>query len=92
VLAWWRVPSVVTAADPNEVAAVARVPIARLVDPVNRFRLRHPSGYVGDAFEVDDLMVWGFTAGLLSRLLEVGGWAVPWGGANGGDVRDLRPR
>ena len=89
VLAWWRVPSVVTAADPNEVAAVARVPIARLVDPANRFRLRHPSGYVGDAFEVDDLMVWGFTAGLLSRLLEVGGWSVPW---NSGDVRDLRPR
>jgi 8-oxo-dGTP pyrophosphatase MutT (NUDIX family) len=89
VLAWWRAPSVVTAVDPNEVAAVARVPIARLVDPVNRFRLRHPSGYVGDAFEVDDLMVWGFTAGLLSRLLEVGGWSLPW---NSGDVRDLRPR
>jgi len=56
---------------------------------VNRFRLRHPSGYVGDAFEVDDLMVWGFTAGLLSRLLEIGGWSVAW---NSDDVRDLRPR
>lgn len=89
VLAWWRAPSVVTAADPNEVAAVARVPIGRLVDPANRFRLRHPSGYVGDAFEVDDLMVWGFTAGLLSRLLDVGGWSVPW---NSADLRDLRPR
>lgn len=92
VLAWWRAPSVVSAADANEVAAVARVPIGRLVDPANRFRLRHPSGYVGDAFEVDDLMVWGFTAGLLSRLLEIGGWAVPWANADSANVRDLRPR
>lgn len=89
VLAWWRAPSVVAAADPDEVAAVARVPIARLVDPANRFMLRHPSGYVGDAFEVDGLLVWGFTAGLLSRLLDVAGWAVPW---NHDDVRDLPPR
>jgi 8-oxo-dGTP pyrophosphatase MutT (NUDIX family) len=86
VLAWWRAPSVVAAADPNEVAAVARVPIARLVDPANRCRVQHPSGYVGDAFDVDDLFVWGFTAGLLSRLLEIGGWSLPW---NAADVRDL---
>ena len=86
VLAWWRTPSVVGVADALEVAAVARVPIARLVDPTNRFKVRHPSGYVGDAFDVDDLFVWGFTAGLLSRLLEIGGWSVPW---NAADVRDL---
>jgi 8-oxo-dGTP pyrophosphatase MutT (NUDIX family) len=89
VLAWWRAPSVVAAADPDEVAAVARVPIARLVDPANRFKLRHPSGYVGDAFEVDGLLVWGFTAGLLSRLLDVAGWSVPW---NHDDVREGPPR
>jgi 8-oxo-dGTP pyrophosphatase MutT (NUDIX family) len=86
VLAWWREPSVVGVADPNEVAAVARVPIARLVDPANRFRVRHRSGNVGDGFEVDDLFVWGFTGGLLSRLLEIGGWSQPW---NAADVRDL---
>jgi 8-oxo-dGTP pyrophosphatase MutT (NUDIX family) len=86
VLAWWRTPSVVGVADAHEVAAVARVPIARLVDPTNRFRVQHPSGYVGDAFEVADLFVWGFTAGLLSRLLDIGGWSVPW---NAADVRDL---
>jgi len=86
VLAWWRAPSVVGVADPGEVAAVARVPIARLVDPASRFRVQHPSGHVGDAFDVDDLFVWGFTAGLLSRLLEIGGWSQPW---NAADVRDL---
>ena len=89
VLAWWRAPSVVTVADPGEVAAVARVPITRLVDPANRFRVRHPSGNLGDGFEVDDLFVWGFTAGLLSRLLEIAGWALPW---NAAEVRDLPSR
>jgi hypothetical protein len=86
VLGWWRAPSVVGVADPGEVAAVARVPIARLVDPANRFTVHHPSGRAGDGFEVDDLFVWGFTAGLLSRLFEIGGWSLPW---NAAVVRDL---
>lgn len=88
VLGWWREPSSVAAADPAEVAAVARVPIARLVDPANRFRLRHPSGHLGAAFDVDGLLVWGFTAGLLDRLLDVAGWAGPWDAT---DVRNLPP-
>jgi 8-oxo-dGTP pyrophosphatase MutT (NUDIX family) len=89
VLAWWREPCAVAAVDPDEVAAVARVPIAALVDPANRFTVRHPSGFVGDAFEVDGLLVWGFTAGLLSRLLAIAGWSVPW---NAADMRDLPAR
>ena len=86
VLGWWREPSSVAAVDPAEVAAVARVPIEQLVDPANRFRVRHPSGHLGAAFDVDGLFVWGFTAGLLDRLLEFAGWARPWDRA---DVRDL---
>lgn len=86
VLAWWREPSTVSAAAPDEVAAVARVPVAALCDPVNRFRVRHPSGYVGPAFAVDDLFIWGFTAGLLDRLFHFAGWAQPW---REDDVRDL---
>ncbi len=78
VLGWWRTPSEVCALDPAEVAAVARVPIAALVDPLNRTRLRHPSGHIGPAFDVGDLLIWGFTAHLLDRLLDVGGFARPW--------------
>jgi 8-oxo-dGTP pyrophosphatase MutT (NUDIX family) len=78
VLAWWRQPSAVFAVDPAECAAVARVPVAELIDPANRLRVRHPSGYVGPAFEVGGMLVWGFTAGLLDRLLELAGWALPW--------------
>ncbi len=78
VLGWWRVPSPVRAAAPAEVAAVHRVPIAELVDPANRLRVRHPSGYVGPAFDVRGMLVWGFTGGLLDRLLVLAGWEVPW--------------
>jgi 8-oxo-dGTP pyrophosphatase MutT (NUDIX family) len=78
VVALWRTPHQVRPVDSAEVAAVVRVPIAELVDPANRLQVSHPSGMVGPAFEVRDLLVWGFTAGLLSRLLEVGGWARPW--------------
>jgi uncharacterized membrane protein YfcA len=24
------------------------------------------------------MLIWGFTAGILSTLLEMGGWSVPW--------------
>ncbi len=78
VLAWWRSPGRVGPVDPVEVAAVVRVPVAELADPANRVVVRHPSGWVGPAFEVRDLLVWGFTAGLVDRLLALGGWERPW--------------
>ena len=78
VLAWWREPSEVTPADVREVASVARVPIAELADPGNRLQVQAPSGHVGVAFEVADMLVWGFTAAVLDRLLELGAWAKPW--------------
>jgi ADP-ribose pyrophosphatase YjhB (NUDIX family) len=78
VLAWWREPSEVTPADQREVAAVARVPIADLADPANRLVIQHPSGRSGPAFEVAGMLVWGFTAGVLDRLLALGGWEQPW--------------
>lgn len=86
VLAWWHEPSEVGVVDPAETASVARVPIAELVDPRNRFCSRHPSGYVGASFSVRGMLVWGFTAGVLDRILILGGWELPW---DHGDVRDL---
>jgi 8-oxo-dGTP pyrophosphatase MutT (NUDIX family) len=78
VLAWWERPHEVRPVDTAEVASVALVPIAELADPDNRFTVTHPSGWLGPAFEAGGLFVWGFTAGLLDRLLEFGGWARPW--------------
>ena len=78
VLAWWAEPHEVRPVDRGEVADVALVSIAELVDPANRFLVTHPSGWLGPGFEAGGLFVWGFTAGLLDRLLEFGGWAKPW--------------
>lgn len=78
VLGWWREPSAVRVGDPREVASVHRVPLRELLDPTNRLQVTHPSGYVGAAFRVADLLVWGFTAGLLDRLLRLAGWEIPW--------------
>jgi 8-oxo-dGTP pyrophosphatase MutT (NUDIX family) len=78
VVAWWQAPSPVTAVDPTEVARVVRVPVSELVDPEHRFRVTHPSGYVGPGFSAYGLFIWGFTAGLLDRLFHFTGWERPW--------------
>jgi 8-oxo-dGTP pyrophosphatase MutT (NUDIX family) len=78
VLAWWHAPHPVHSCQPAEVARVERLPVADLVDPANRFRVHHPSGFIGPAFSVKDMLVWGFTAGVISALLDMGGWSRPW--------------
>ena len=78
VVAWWREPHDVHVVDTGEVAAVARVPLAELTDPDNRFRVTHTSGLIGPAFEVRGMVVWGFTAGLIAGLLTLAGWERPW--------------
>ncbi|GAA4445512.1 NUDIX hydrolase [Actinokineospora soli] len=86
VLAHWEKPSRVWAVSERETQAVARVPLAHLADPANRFRVKHPSGYVGPAFAAPGMLIWGFTAGLLTMVLAAGGWHRDW---DAGDVRDL---
>jgi len=86
VLAHWARPSRVWAVDPAETAAVARVPLGDLADPASRFTVRHPSGFTGPAFGLPGMLVWGFTAGVLTTLLRIGGWERPWDAT---DVRDL---
>lgn len=78
VLAWWNAPHPVYPCQPAEVAGVERLPIRDLVDPANRIMVSHPSGFVSPAFTVGGMVVWGFTAGVISVLLELGGWARPW--------------
>ncbi|WP_425560711.1 NUDIX hydrolase [Luedemannella helvata] len=78
VLAWWHAPHPVAVMQPEEVARVERIPIAELLDPANRGRVKHPSGFVGPAFAVRSMVVWGFTAGILDTLFELAGWTRPW--------------
>ncbi|MEW2113774.1 CoA pyrophosphatase [Streptomyces sp. NPDC005474] len=78
VLGWWREPSPVGVVDPNETARVFTVPVADLTDPANRATALHPSGHKGPAFLVESALVWGFTAGVIDRLLHYSGWERPW--------------
>lgn len=86
VLGWWRTESAVGVVDPAEVAAVVRVPLAALVDPERRCTVRHPSGYRGPGFVLDPapdagapgLLLWGFTAAVVDRVLALAGLEQPW--------------
>ena len=79
VLAWWRRPAPVGPGDPVEVTAVARIAIAELADPAHRLTIRLPSsGAASPAFRVGGMLVWGFTAMLVDRLLALAGLEVPW--------------
>jgi 8-oxo-dGTP pyrophosphatase MutT (NUDIX family) len=78
VLAWWAAPHRVGPVDHGEVARVERVTIAELTDPEHRSLVRHPSGWVGPAFHIRGMLVWGFTAGVLAALLDMAGWTRPW--------------
>ncbi len=81
VLGWWKEPTTVTVVDPGEVNAVLRVPVEELLDPQHRVTVVHPIGYSSPGFligETKDLILWGFTAGLVNKLFDHVGWTRPW--------------
>ncbi len=81
VLAWWREESPVSVVDPSEVESVHRVPVEELLDARHRVTVTHPSGYRSPGFligEDKDLVLWGFTAGIITRLFDFVGWTRPW--------------
>lgn len=81
VLAWWKGPSRVHVVDPREVNAVLRVPIEELLDPQHRVTVVHPLGYRGPGYligESKDLILWGFTAGLINKLFDHVGLTRAW--------------
>jgi 8-oxo-dGTP pyrophosphatase MutT (NUDIX family) len=88
VLAWWRRPVALVPAADGEITSAVRVRLADLADPANRLRVRHPSGTSGPAFRLHGMLVWGFTAALVDRLLALGGWERPW---DSGHEEDLPP-
>ena len=82
VLGWWRENGPVSAVDPAEVHAVFRTPLERLLEPSNRVTVRHPNGYSSPGFLLDDdgreVLLWGFTAGLITKLFDFVGMTRPW--------------
>ncbi|MEU0133762.1 CoA pyrophosphatase [Streptomyces sp. NPDC006296] len=79
VLGWWRTPSPVGVVDPAETARVFTASVADLTDPAHRVTVAHPgSGHLGPAFLVESTLVWGFTAGVIDRIVHYAGWERPW--------------
>ena len=79
VLAYWSAPRTLEPVDTAEVGSILHHPIDLLIDPANRFSVEHPTGWRGPAFEVgSEVPLWGFTAGVISRLFEQLGWEKPW--------------
>ena len=81
VLGWWEEPTPVDVIDPGEVHSVLRVPIEELLDPEHRVTVVHPLGYSSPGFLIGDdkdLILWGFTAGLVNRLFDHVGLTRPW--------------
>lgn len=81
VLAWWRERTPVHAASPDEVHAIHHVAISDLLDPANRFTVVHPIGWRSPAFFIGDdldVVLWGFTAGIIGRFFDFLGIAGEW--------------
>ena len=77
VLGWWREPSPISVRSPDEVHAVYRVPISELCDPAHRIVVTGPSGWRSPGFLIGDdhdVILWGFTGGIVARLFEHIGW------------------
>lgn len=81
VVAYWREPSPVGVVDEAEVHAVFRTPLEELLDPENRVTVSHPVGYSSPGFLIGaekDVLLWGFTAGLITRLFDFVGLTREW--------------
>lgn len=77
VLGHWHTPGDVGVASPAEADDVFPAYLSDLLDPRNRLMVGW-AGWRGPAFTVNDYLVWGFTAGLLSAMLHQAGWERPW--------------
>lgn len=77
VVGWWHEPHPVRVASPAEVHAIHRVPLPELLDPAHRIEIRHPGGWTGPGFLIGpdkDVILWGFTGGILTRFFDFMGW------------------
>ncbi len=87
VLAYSPDPGPVGVVDETETAIVSRVPVRAFINPENRlmvYRGNLGRRWAGPAFLLNQMLVWGFTGQVISAVLDVAGWALPW------DTTDIR--
>lgn len=89
VVGYWRTPGVVGVVDHGETSRVVRVNLREMLSRSCRFQVKRTvlGGrlYQGPAFDVEGMLVWGFTGGLIAAISDAAGWDVPW------DTDDVRP-
>lgn len=78
ILGYWREPHPLTPEQSEEVVRAEMIALEELANPANRIMLRHRSGYRGPAFDVAGMRIWGFTGGILDRLLHHAGFEREW--------------
>lgn len=78
VVAFWQQPHPLAPEQSEEVVRAELIAFDDLANPDNRIMLRHRSGYRGPAFEIAGMRIWGFTGGILDRLLHHSGYERPW--------------
>lgn len=95
VVGWWSGDADgaqgLSVRSPDEVHAIHRVAIRDLLDPQWRRTVKGPSGWSSPGFligEDHDVVLWGFTGGIVSRLLDFLGWAGPWDDSRTSDLPD----
>jgi 8-oxo-dGTP pyrophosphatase MutT (NUDIX family) len=87
ILAYSPDPGPVAVVNETETAIVSRVPVRAFINPANRLMVyRGDLGHrwAGPAFLLNQMLVWGFTGQVISAVLDVAGWAMPW------DIDDVR--
>lgn len=80
IMGWWREPGPVRVASPDEVHEIHRVALRELFAPEHRIEVRHPSGWHSPGFLIGDdkdVILWGFTGGILTRFFSFLGWLPP---------------
>ena len=78
VVAWWRDPHEIAPQSVEEVVRAENISLIDLADPANRAKVRHKSGYIGPAFNVAEMLIWGLTAGIIDRILFHSGYEREW--------------
>jgi len=78
VVGLWSGRETIWNKDTVEVEEVIRWSVRELADPACRVTAYHPLGGKGPAWDMGDLFLWGFTAGVVDAVLRLGGWELPW--------------
>lgn len=77
ILGHWHSPSPVAVVSPDEADEVFDAPVYDLIDPANRLMVGWRR-WKGPAFRINGYVIWGFTGGLLSAIIDQAGWAKDW--------------